>query len=93
VVKLFYLVAIAEWLESGMTPPSTVLDRQSGYDRDSSNDATNLVLDILSGSTSGPELPTGPFETWTFQRNIVNRYFHSPRLAGTGKINVNQKLV
>lgn len=92
VVKLFYLVAIAEWLESGMTPPSTELDRaMRDMIVDSSNDATSLVVDILSGTTSGPELPNGPFDTWKFQRNIVNRYFQSLGWQELESINVNQK--
>ena len=92
VIKLFYLVAIAEWLESGMTPPSAELDRaMRDMIVDSSNDATSLVVDILSGTTSGPELPNGPFETWKFQRNIVNRYFQSLGWQELDSINVNQK--
>ncbi len=92
VVKLFYLVAIEEWLESGMTQPSAELDRAiRDMIVDSSNDATNLVVDILSGTTGGPELPPGPFETWKFQRNIVNRYFQSLGWQELESINVNQK--
>jgi hypothetical protein len=92
VVKLFYLVAIEEWLESGMTQPSAELDRAiRDMIVDSSNDATNLVVDILSGTTGGPELPLGPFETWKFQRNIVNRYFQSLGWQELESINVNQK--
>ncbi len=92
VVKLFYLVAAHEWLEQGMIPPSQELDRAlKDMIVDSSNDATALVVDMLSGTTSGPELPPGPFETWCHQRNIVNRFFQSlqwPELVG---VNVNQK--
>lgn len=92
IVKLFYLVAIQEWLETAMVSPSAELDRAI---RDmiigSSNDATSLVVDILSGTTSGPELPSGPFETWKFQRNIVNRYFQSLGWQELESINVNQK--
>lgn len=92
VVKLFYLVAIAEWLEKGMVEPSAELDRAiRDMIVDSSNDATSLVVDILSGTTSGPELPTGPFETWKFQRNIVNRYFQSLGWQALESININQK--
>lgn len=92
VVKLFYLVAIQEWLEGGMTPPSAELDRAiRDMIVDSSNDATGLVVDVLSGTTSGPELPSGPFETWKFQRNIVNRYFQSLGWQELESINVNQK--
>jgi len=92
VVKLFYLVAIEEWLETGMTHASPELDRGiRDMIVDSSNDATSLVVDILSGTTSGPELPPGPFETWKFQRNIVNRYFQSLGWQELESINVNQK--
>jgi len=92
VVKLFYLVAVEEWLETGMTRPSAELDTAiRDMIVDSSNDATSLVVDILSGTTSGPELPTGPFETWKFQRNIVNRYFQSLGWQELESINVNQK--
>lgn len=92
IVKLFYLVAIQEWLETGMTNPSAELDRAI---KDaivySSNDATSLIVDILSGTTSGPELPPAPFETWKLQRNIVNRYFQSLGWQELESINVNQK--
>ena len=92
IVKLFYLVAIHEWLEGEMTQPSAELDRAiRDMIVDSSNDATSLVVDILSGTTSGPELPVGPFETWKFQRNIVNRYFQSLGWQELESINVNQK--
>ena len=92
VVKLFYLVAVQEWLETGMTPSSAELDRAiRDMIVDSSNDATGLVVDILSGTTSGPELPAGPFETWKFQRNIVNRYFQSIGWQELESLNVNQK--
>ncbi len=92
IVKLFYLVAVQEWLETLMAAPSAELDRAiRDMIIDSSNDATSLVVDILSGTTSGPELPVGPFETWKFQRNIVNRYFQSLGWQELESINVNQK--
>lgn len=92
VVKLFYLVAVQEWLEKGMVLPSTELDRAvRDMIVDSSNDATSLVVDVLTGTTSGPELSAGPFETWQFQRNIVNRYFQSLNWVELESINVNQK--
>ncbi|MEH1817671.1 MAG: serine hydrolase [Nostoc sp.] len=92
VVKLFYLVAVNEWLEKGMTQTSKELERAlRDMIVDSSNDATGLVVDILSGTTSGPELPTGPFETWQYQRNIVNRYYQSLGWEELETINVCQK--
>ena len=92
VVKLFYLVAVHEWLEKGMLQTSAELERaMRDMIVDSSNDATSLVVDVLTGTTSGPELPPGPFETWKSQRNIVNRYFQSLGWAEMATININQK--
>ncbi|MBF2019251.1 MAG: serine hydrolase [Hydrococcus sp. C42_A2020_068] len=92
IVKLFYLVAIHEWLEGGMIPESAELNRAiRDMIVDSSNDATSLVVDVLTGTTSGPELPPGPLETWKYQRNIVNRYFQSLGWEELAQINVNQK--
>ncbi len=92
VVKLFYLVAINEWLEKGMSQTSKELERAlRDMIVDSSNDATSLVVDILTGTTSGPELPVAPFETWKYQRNIVNRYYQSLGWEEMETINVCQK--
>ncbi|QSJ17012.1 serine hydrolase [Nostoc sp. UHCC 0702] len=92
VVKLFYLVAVNEWLEKGMSQTSKELERAlRDMIVDSSNDATSLIVDILSGTTSGPELPVGPFETWKYQRHIVNRYYQSLGWEEIQTINVCQK--
>lgn len=92
VIKIFYLVAVHEWLQTGMIQPSPELERSvKDMIVDSSNDATGLVMDILTGTTSGPELPPGPFETWAYQRNLVNRYFQSLHWPELETINANQK--
>jgi hypothetical protein len=93
IVKLFYLVAIQEWLDKGMIPATSSELNRAIKDMivDSSNDATSLVVDVLSGTTSGPEIPPEPFETWKLQRNIVNRYFQSLGWSELESINVNQK--
>ena len=91
-VKLFYLVAIHEWLEQGMATGSLELDRAiRDMIVDSSNDATSLVVDTLTGTTSGPELSQGPFTTWKAQRNLINRYYQSLGWVELDPINVNQK--
>jgi hypothetical protein len=92
VVKLFYLVAAHEWLEKGMIQTSPELERaMRDMIVDSSNDGTGYIVDLLTGTTSGPELPDHPFETWKFQRNLVNRYFKSLGWTELDLINVNQK--
>lgn len=91
-VRLFYLVAAHEWLEQGMVAPSAELDRaMQAMIVAQSHDATSLVVDSLSGTTSGPELPSGPFVTWQSQRNIVNRYYHSLGWEELETLNINQK--
>ena len=92
IVKLFYLVAVHEWLEREMISTSAELERAvRDMIVDSSNDATGLVVDVLTGTTSGPELAPGPFETWKYQRNLVNRYLSSLNWPELETINVNQK--
>lgn len=92
VVKLFYLVAAHEWLQQGMLQPAAELDRAlRDMIVESSNDATSLVVDSLTGTTSGPELPPGPFETWKSQRNIINRFFQSLQWPELEAVNLNQK--
>lgn len=92
VVKLFYLVAMQDWLERGMVQPSAELDRaQRDMIVDSSNDATSLVVDTLTGTTSGPELAPAPFETWKQQRFLINRYFETFGWPELQTINVCQK--
>jgi len=92
VVKLFYLVAVQEWLEKGMSQTTAELNRAlTDMIVDSSNDATSLIVDILSGTTSGPVLTLSPFETWKYQRQIVNRYYQSLGWEEINAINVCQK--
>ena len=55
---------------------------------DSSNEATQYVLDVVTHTTGGYELPPKEMEEWQYKRNAVNRYFTS---LGYSNINVNQK--
>ncbi|MGB3756980.1 MAG: serine hydrolase [Rivularia sp. (in: cyanobacteria)] len=92
VIKLFYLLAVHEWQQKGMIEASAELERaMRDMIIDSSNDATSLIVDVLTGTTSGPELPRGPFETWKQQRNIVNRYLQSLGWEELDAVNVCQK--
>jgi hypothetical protein len=89
VVKLFYLAAAHRWMEDGKLKDSEELRRaMKDMIVDSSNDATHYVLDSLTGTTGGPELPEAEMKIWGEKRNAVNRYFTS---LGYTNINVNQK--
>ncbi|HEX8423989.1 MAG TPA: serine hydrolase [Pyrinomonadaceae bacterium] len=89
VVKLFYLAAAHRWLEDGRLQATDELKRAlRDMIVDSSNDATGYVLDVLTGTSSGVELPPAEMREWQEKRNAVNRYFAS---LGYTNINVNQK--
>lgn len=90
IAKLFYLVAVHQWLEEGKIKETDELKRAcKDMIVDSSNDATNYIIDVLTDTTSGPELPDEKIEVWGQKRNIVNDYF---RNLGYKNINVNQKI-
>jgi len=89
VVKLFYLVAAHRWLEDKKIEETPELKRAlRDMIVDSSNEATQYVLDVITHTTGGYELTAKEMEEWQYQRNAVNRYFTS---LGYSNINVNQK--
>lgn len=89
VVKLFYLVMAHRLMEDGKLKETDELRRAlKDMIVDSSNDATGYVLDMITGTTSGPELKGDELKKWADKRNSVNRYFASQGYTG---INVNQK--
>ena len=89
VVKMFYMAALHQQLQDGKVKLTTELSRGlKDMIVDSSNEATQYILDVLTDTSSGAELPQTQFEKWQFKRNRVNRYFSS---MGYTKINVNQK--
>ena len=89
VVKLFYLVAAERWLEDKKIQESPELTRAlRDMIVDSSNEATQYVVDVVTHTTGGYELPPKEMQQWQYDRNAVNRYFTS---LGYSNINVNQK--
>ena len=89
VVKLFYLAATHRFLEDkklSLTPELTRALKDMIVD--SSNEATQYVLDVITHTTGGYELPPREMVKWQHARNAVNRYFTS---LGYTNINVNQK--
>jgi beta-lactamase class A len=89
VVKLFYLVAAHRWLEDKKIEMTPELNRSlRDMIVDSSNEATQYVLDVLTHTTGGYELPPKEMQEWQYKRNAINRYFTE---LGYTNINVNQK--
>ena len=89
VIKLFYLAAAHRWLENKKIADTAELRRAM---RDmivnSYNEATGYIVNVLTGTTSGPELPQQEIEQWRDKRNAVNHYFSG---LGYTNINVNKK--
>ena len=89
VIKLFYLAAAHRWMEDKRINDAPEL-RRAMRDMivDSGNEPTHYIVDLLTGTTSGPELPEAEMTEWGNKRNAVNRYFRS---LGYENINANQK--
>ena len=89
VVKMFYMAALERQLEDGKIAMTPELERGL---KDmivvSSNEATQYVLDVVTRTSSGAELPDKDFLLWQNKRNSVNRFFSA---MGYANINVNQK--
>ncbi|MBC7366831.1 MAG: serine hydrolase [Undibacterium sp.] len=89
VIKLFYLAATHRWLEDAKLTDTPEL-RRALRDMivDSSDDATHYVIDLLTGTTSGPELSGAELAVWFEKRSVVTRYF--AQLGYTG-VNASKK--
>lgn len=89
VVKMFYMNALERQLEDKRVMMTPELERGlKDMIVDSSNEATQYILDVLTGVSSGAELPAKEFEKWAYKRNVVNRFYTA---QGYQNINVNQK--
>ena len=86
VVKLVYLVAAEAWVQRQLLEEDPELRRcLDAMIRHSGNDATGLVVDLLTGTTSGPALPPDRFRFWCHQRQLVNDWLAEqgwPELEG-----------
>lgn len=89
VVKMFFMAALERQLEDRKVTMTTELERGlRDMIVDSSNEATQYILDVLTNTASGAEMPQKEFDEWQYKRNRVNRWFSS---MGYTNINVNQK--
>lgn len=89
VVKMFYMVALEQLFEESKLKPTPELERGlRDMIVDSSNEATQYILDVITDTASGGELPEKEFRLWSQKRNAVNRFYSA---LGYPNINVNQK--
>ena len=78
VIKLFFLAYAHRLMEDGRLADTPEL-RRGLRDMivDSYNEATSYIVDAVTGTTSGPELPAPELAAWHERRGVVTRYFQS----------------
>lgn len=90
VIKLFYLAAAHRWMEDGKIQDTPEL-RRAMRDMivESYNEATHYVIDVLTGTTSGPELSEPELKQWWERRNAVNQWIAT--LGYPASVNASKK--
>lgn len=84
--RLAYLLACERWLQRDLLLDSSELrGAMAAMAQRGSLEATALVVDLLSGTTSGPRLPADRQRAWERQRQLINEWLtslHWPELQG-----------
>ena len=92
VVKLVYAVAVEAWLQKGFLLETAELRRAlNDMIGMSSNDATGLVVDCLTGTSSGPDLQGEAWVSWQRQRQLVNEWLSDFGWGAFDRVNCCQK--
>ena len=75
IVKIVYALATQIWIKKDLIIDSDEL-RRALYEMiaNSNNDATSYILDLLTGTTSGPSLNDSNFKAWKIQRQLINKW-------------------
>ena len=77
VVKLVYGLAAYYWIKKGsLLLTEEIIDSASKMLSFSSNNATSFLIDLLTGTTSGPCVEGELWENWKFQRNLINDWLY-----------------
>ena len=78
VIKLFYLAYAHRRMEDGQLADTPELQRAlRDMIVESHNDATASVVDYITGTTGGPELPPAELAAWHDRRMAVTRHFEA----------------
>ena len=77
VVKLVYGLAAYYWIKKGsLLLTEEIVDAACKMLSFSSNNATSFLIDLLTGTTSGPCVEGELWENWKFQRNLINDWLY-----------------
>ena len=92
IVKLVYGLAAYSWIETQKIllsqEISDAVNKMLFY---SSNDATSFLIDLLTGTTSGPCIEGDPWENWKYQRSVINDWLKALNWNELYEINCCQK--
>ena len=92
VVKIVYALATQVWLQQDLIVDSEELRRAlNEMIANSNNDATSYVLDILTGTTSGPSLNESNYQAWKVQRQLINNWLQDLNWPEIKNWNCSQK--
>lgn len=83
IIKIFFAAAVYIWASAGKLVITPEIERAlRDAIVDSSNDATGLLVDVLTGTHSGPELDDTAFRYWQERRQVIARYFNTVGIPG-----------
>lgn len=89
IVKLFWMVELYNQYKAKTIPEETALNKELyKMIQDSSNESASRILDKISRTESGKDLPRSKLDNWIARRYSVNQFF---KQAGYQNINISQK--
>ena len=92
VVKIVYALATQIWIKRDLIIDTDELRRAlNEMIANSNNDATSYILDLLTGTTSGPSLNVQNFEAWKIQRQLINNWLEELQWPEIKHWNCSQK--
>ena len=92
IVKLVYGLAAYDWIRQGrLIISEEIRDAVKKMLFYSSNNATSFLVDILTGTTSGPCIEGEAWENWKYQRCIINDWLKELNWEELRGINCCQK--
>ena len=92
IVKLFYGLATYHWIKKGrLIHNEDLSEAVSKMLYNSSNNATSFLVDLLTGTTSGPCIEGESWKNWKYQRRIINDWLNDLNWEELYGINCCQK--
>ena len=92
IIKLIYGLAVYHWIGKKQLIYDHQIDNAvEQMLSKSSNDATSFIIDILTGTTSGPSIEGESWAHWKYQRQIINHWLKEFKWSELDRFNCCQK--